>query len=421
METAHPNATTSEGQRADCTCSRADPLPSPPSGGSLPSSYLDPSCIQEGLETSLHPASHTADPTAFQIETFGKLERERRRVCETLCDAAFEALATGATGKHRRLRSQSRALEDCCRHPAIFYRPSDASFSLHRSRCRSRLCPLCGRLRAIQLKSDLLPLTRQLDSPKLLTLTLKSSRRPLDVELTRLIRCFAKLRRTKLWKETYKNGMYVIEVTWNPKTQEWHPHVHAIVSGTWVAHSDLVTAWKKTTGDSFIVDIRVAHSQTAAANYLTQYVSKAQDASRVPTDRLSEWALALTNKRLVSTFGGLRKIVGEEESVESEPDDSERLISLNVLYVDASNGDREAQDLLSEVKSALRSHVRPGDARPPPHVEAQNRQLAERLRRFLSTRNSHDEPQRADARSNQEVQPWLSYSKPPTSPDTGEA
>jgi hypothetical protein len=232
----------------------------------------------------------------------------------------------------------------------------------------------------------LLPLVRTLDAPRLLTLTLRSTDTPLSLQLRKLLDSFAKLRRSKLWKAHFSQGLYVIEVTFNKRTSLWHPHVHAVVSGKWVAQSALADAWEKITTDSRVVDIRVAHSQAAACNYLTTYVSKSQDASHVPTTHLADWANALHGKRLVSTFGGLRRILAEDEGPETEPDDRERLIPLAPLWAAAAAGDAHARELLAGIRRATRrrlSDARQAEARD---AEAGNRQLVAGLRSWWSER-----------------------------------
>lgn len=172
--------------------------------------------------------------------------------------------------------------------------------------CHHRWCPRCSRLRAAKIRSNLNP---HLDGKtlRMVTLTLVSTTEPLAELCQRITRCFAELRRVKLWKAAFTGGVRFIEVKRNRDVGRWHVHLHLLTEGTYCPQAALSSAWHGVTGDSQIVDIRMVRDSGAAMFYVTKYCTKVIDKSVWEhDDRLYEAILALKGVRLVDAFGSWR-------------------------------------------------------------------------------------------------------------------
>jgi hypothetical protein len=186
--------------------------------------------------------------------------------------------------------------------------PGNHECCLVERRCRSRICPLCSRQRAGEVGDHLLAIVSQMDSPRMLTLTLRSTDRPIGDELDRLVKAFRAMRQDPMWKRCVVGGVWAIEVTWSESRQQWHPHIHAVLDGSYMAQATLSSLWHKATGDSQICDIRLIHSRKSAARYIAKYCSKGADLRKFPADRIAEYAEAIASRRLYQTFGQAHKI-----------------------------------------------------------------------------------------------------------------
>lgn len=325
-------------------------------------------------------AAHWPGSTRYQRDAHEKRDRERCRVIAAL----------RADGRESNRPTADR-LDDCCRYPYVHWSGAAQRLKIHAHRCMSRLCPTCGRIRACRLRNRIVAAVQKIDSPRLLTLTLRSSDAPLDAQIRRLIKCFANLRRAKVWKRTTSGGIYVIEVTFNAKRQQWHPHVHALIDGVFIPREELKDAWLHTTGDSDIIDIRQVRSRRQAAEYITQYTTKSQDASHVPDERIPEWAEATSGLRMASTFGSLhgsKLSTRNERDPKEDHEDDDILCSLAALARDAEDGDKTAAKLYDHVRILTQPKRADATALDTELATAIHRQVAGRLRAWWSDRQN---------------------------------
>jgi hypothetical protein len=188
-----------------------------------------------------------------------------------------------------------------------------------------------------------LDLVRAMDSRRFLTLTLRSTNAPLADQLDRLIDCFRRLRRLNLWKTHVAGGVWAIEVTWSAERGQWHPHLHAIIDGTYLPWAALRDAWSAITGDSSIVDIRRCDDARDAARYISSYIGKLADVASLPEARVVEYAAALHRRRLSGTFGRSHAST-LERATDLEPDapatrivPASRLIDAYLAGIPAAN------------------------------------------------------------------------------------
>jgi hypothetical protein len=144
---------------------------------------------------------------------------------------------------------------------------------------------------------------------RFITLTLQHSDTPLADQIKHLYHSFSRLRAMKCWTSTQRGGSCSLEVKWKFENRRWHPHLHIISHGTYLDKHDLSNAWKKATGGSYIVDIRVLKDAKEAAFYVGKYVSKGTNAEVwSDPDANQEWITATKGLRTCLTWGDWRGI-----------------------------------------------------------------------------------------------------------------
>jgi hypothetical protein len=152
---------------------------------------------------------------------------------------------------------------------------------------------------------------------RLITFTLKSSQEPLLELVDKLLLSFRNMRRNRLWRNTQAGGAAFLEVKWNTTTNRWHPHLHVISEGRYLAKRDLRRIWYSITKDSFIVDIRLITGREGVCAYVTKHVASPVTHSVTNShELLIESMRALHGRRTATTYGTWRgvKLVDKPES-----------------------------------------------------------------------------------------------------------
>lgn len=320
-----------------------------------------------------------AQSRAYRHRAFGPLlpEADRR---------AIDLAATTHPGARR----IAVKLLTCCLHPVIISVDLGTRLYLAEQRCRSRVCPRCSRIRANQLAHRITELVHLMDAPRFLTLTIRSTCSPLRDQVNRLRARFAAMRRSAAWATHVTGGVYTIEITHNPDSGQWHPHLHAIIDGRFWLHSDLLATWQRVVHDHAGVDIRAVHGARKLANYLAAYVAKSCDLSRLLPRELAAWAVETHGLRLAQTFGDLHAMKPQNDPREPTIN---RLIDVcvNRIAYEESWGDSMAGRILATLVPApgdppgletpqltaavLRYHRRYALIRPPPQPAPPDHQL----------------------------------------------
>lgn len=282
------------------------------------------------------------------MKRFDAKASHRKRQLTSLRYAANKARDLLQEDDAAKLHKLTDKLDDCCRTPWIMTNEETAEIALKEYRCKSRVCPLCGEIRAAELRDKLLPMVKEMDSPRFITLTPVSTDKPLRDQLQHLTKCFAKLRTLKDWKSRFSKGFYTLEVTYNRKTEQWHPHIHTVVDGKFIPQKTLSNLWLQVTGDSMIVDVRMCHSQKKTVYYVTKYATKTQDSKHIPDHRIGEWALSIKGLRFINTYGGLRK-PPEEKDERSAFEGFTELTPLSVVESAIRFGDKNAVEIFDAI------------------------------------------------------------------------
>jgi hypothetical protein len=170
-------------------------------------------------------------------------------------------------------------------------------------RCHDRFCVPCSRARSLTIRRNILANLPNVPC-RFITLTLRAQDCPLSPQVTRLLACYRRLRKTRLWRSSVNGAIAFFELTYNSSTLRWHPHLHVIACGHFIPQRALSEAWLRETGDSPIVDIRYVTSRTKIASYVAKYATKPLHPSilRHP-DALVEAIRALEHRKTISPSG----------------------------------------------------------------------------------------------------------------------
>lgn len=269
--------------------------------------------------------------------------------------ATFEAL-----DRTRQTFTRCEAFRYCGTHAWVDRSIEDPTkYRVRSNRCHDRFCLPCGQERSRVIAHNV---HERLDAKRarFVTLTIRASTESLKDLLDLLYKSFTKLRRTCLWSQTQTGGVAFLEVKWCEGTQRWHPHLHILTEGKYIAKQALSNAWRKATDGSFIVDVKKITSADRAVGYVVKYASKPHDHSMLRNpERLDEAVLALKGRRLCLTFGTWRgvKLTDVPELGTWTP-----VAPLSRLIVQARSGEPAARAILD----SLPSTTLPNECRAPP-------------------------------------------------------
>lgn len=279
---------------------------------------------------------------------------------------------------HRTMQSTGQALnrrhafETCGSHAYLLRSLTDPNHvRVAGSSCHDRFCVPCANERSRAIANnvvDHLGTTRC----RFLTLTVRTANLTLAESLDKLARGFNLLRKTRLWKQRVTGGVAFTEITFSPDSQTWHPHIHALITGTYVPHPDLRDTWLRVTGDSTIVSISRVSGRQRVIRYVTKYASKPLHRSFSADEHLlAECMTALRGRRLCTTFGGWRGVLLIDHPNE---DGWENLGDLDGWIRQAATGEPTARHLidlldpnfLGLLDEAMEPHPPPPSPHPPP-------------------------------------------------------
>lgn len=221
-------------------------------------------------------------------------------------------------------------------------------YRIKTNKCRDRFCDPCGREKRNLVAQNV---ARNLPSNPLrfLTLTIKSTDHDLSTCITKLLSSWSKLRNRAVIRRCIHGGLYFLEITLNEETQQWHPHLHALLQGSYLPIDVVRKHWWSITKDSFICDIRWIKSPGHAVGYITKYASKSipSKVARNP-DKLNEAMIALAGLRTFNTFGAWKSW----DLSRCPADDAEWIVvgTLAVVIDEARNGDAECVHALNMLK-----------------------------------------------------------------------
>ena len=166
-------------------------------------------------------------------------------------------------------------------------------------RCRLRVCPLCSFERSRERARYIVELTKQMQYPKMLTLTMPVWRGVPQEGIKHLRRNWNRLRKVPCMSKV-RGGAYQIEV--KVKDRGYHIHMHAILDAPFIPYQQVFSAWRSLLGTQAPqVHIKAASTERER-EYCAKYAAKAADFYSHP-DAVVDWYEATKGQRLFATFG----------------------------------------------------------------------------------------------------------------------
>jgi len=201
------------------------------------------------------------------------------------------------------------------------------------SRCRDRLCLFCSNARTQSVTEQLQGLMLNNGCDRMIILTVQTTFSPLAEEIDFLMKSFKRLRRSKTWRRFVDGGAYVLEITLNPHTLAWHPHLHIAYKGKYFPQKLLSMTWKGITQGSYVVWVSKIDEVAGAAREMAKYVGKPQRVEKYPPAQICEYAKAVHGLRMVQCFGSCYKLSVRNKDVHPDlPDKTDRVKLSDLLH-----------------------------------------------------------------------------------------
>ena len=212
--------------------------------------------------------------------------------------------------------------------------------------CKQRWCRICNRIRTGKLINGYETALNEMQDKQFITLTVKNcTGDKLRQTIEKMIKQFRQIQdlRRKQKKAPLK-CIRKIECTYNPDTNEYHPHLHIILEG-FRPGCELIYEWLKRnpTAVEEAQDIRQCYEAIELFKYFAKLTSKSsKDSKHYKGSKLinDEWhypaALdlifrAIENIRIIQPMGGVKMVSDEIEELETQ--EVENIKEENTIWI----------------------------------------------------------------------------------------
>lgn len=202
----------------------------------------------------------------------------------------------------------SSRLQNCRKYAWFVQHKVTKTLRVMSSRCKLRWCPICRDVSRRILTHAVDEWLQIQKFPKMITLTLKHSDDPLQLQINHLYDSFRKLRRRAYFQRLITGGVWFFQIKYNPSTEEWHPHIHCLVAGKFLPHHRLRALWLKITGDSSIVDIRKVKDLENASTEVARYATSPADLSKMPFEQAMDIFYATKSRKICGSWGNAKGV-----------------------------------------------------------------------------------------------------------------
>jgi hypothetical protein len=212
--------------------------------------------------------------------------------------------------------------------------------------CKHRWCRICNRIRTGKLINGYEKALNEMKDKQFITLTVKNctgeNLRPTIEKMIHQFRQIQDLRRKQ--KKAPLKCIRKIECTYNPDTNEFHPHLHIILEG-FRPGCELIYEWLKRNPESVseAQDIRQCYEAIELFKYFAKLTSKSsKDSKHYKGAKLinDEWhypaALdlifrAIEGIRIIQPMGGVKMVSDEIEELETQ--EVENIQEENTIWI----------------------------------------------------------------------------------------
>lgn len=245
--------------------------------------------------SSVHPLE-----TSARSQLYSTYRAYRAQFVEKELQATKELyqLVDNRDGKDRSVKLQY------CRSYAWFaFDLDNGAVKVLSNSCRLRWCPICSDARHVYVKESVSEFILRSDHPKFFTLTFKHSDAPLDHQVKNLYRFFRLLRQRKEFKDKVTGGLWFFQIKRSKTSGEWHPHIHAVITGKYIAQRVLSKLWLDVTKSSSIIDIRAIRDASEVSEYVSRYTSRPAILDHFDADDRLVIFDTMHGRRLCGTWG----------------------------------------------------------------------------------------------------------------------
>lgn len=208
----------------------------------------------------------------------------------------------------------------------------------------------------MKLEQTATEIITRMQTRRFVTLTIKQlAGESLSDAIARLRGSYKTLTRRSFWREHVTGGFYAVEIGYNVKTGCWHPHMHLVVSGSYMPQAALADEWEAITGNSRIVDVRAINDPKRAGRYVAKYVLKPYMLCEIPSHRLAEFARTVAGMRLYQTFGDQHRQKLKEKPKLPAPEPGRSFVPIGRMIAAYWTGDPVAEKLFHALKAMPRS------------------------------------------------------------------
>lgn len=297
----------------------------------LQKDYTTENNVHQGCSDILH------DYSAGGKERKWKEKKERTE----LLSMVYDSLARKESSAELAERYRKRALRlRKCGRVLTFNVLADGSKRLKSAQfCRIRLCPMCSWRRSLKIYTNMSKIMEQLKKERkyrflFLTLTIRNTKATeLNDTILKMQRAFGLLYRRKEF-ESIKGWYRGLEVTYNKRRGDFHPHYHVILAveksyfdDGYVTQQEWSQIWGSCLGVDYNprVDIRKVRGNTAkAVSECAKYTVKDSEYLLEEDLEFSQKLVrildeALDRKRLVA-YGGILKEIHKQLKLGDEVD-----------------------------------------------------------------------------------------------------
>lgn len=215
-------------------------------------------------------------------------------------------------------KSRSSALEECRKYAWFARNVETNRVHVVSNSCRLRWCPICSKARTSYIINNLSPWMMNRKVTRFMTLTMKHTDASLSDQIARLYSCFRTLRKHKWFKKHVSGGIWFFQVKLSPNRQNWHPHLHCIITGKYIPKMELSKLWLKITGNSKIVDVKMVRDPSDTATYVARYSARPAQLRHYHLALRIEIFAAMHGRRLCGSWGVAKGVsLSPPTSVES--------------------------------------------------------------------------------------------------------
>jgi hypothetical protein len=190
--------------------------------------------------------------------------------------------------------------------------------------CDSRICHVCNRIRTAKMMNGYVTQLQKLGALQFVTLTIPNCNGDdLNDSVSSIIKSFSNIVRViRERKKIAFSGIRKLEITFNPRTGTFHPHVHALVDSD--VGDLIVDEWLKRYPDAVRIAQDVTDADKDSLNELFKYTTKIvagrnKNVFDVFIPAIDRIMIALRGRRSFQPFGNIKKVdeeIGDLDAVD---------------------------------------------------------------------------------------------------------